>query len=128
MSKVFIGIMGLLFISFLSTINNPLKEDNIVQLAIVTVKNQAALPEDVEIEFVEKRESPIADFYMVKLLVTDADKEIPIVVYVDRACEKVIVGNLFIKGENVTLKEGGEPGIPKINLGKFEPGKTSLVY
>jgi hypothetical protein len=50
------------------------------------------------------------------------------VVYVDRPAEKVIVGTLFIKGENATLKEAGEPGIPKIGLGKFDPGKTFLTY
>lgn len=69
MSKVFIGIMGLLFISLLSTINNPLKESNIAQFAIEAVKIQAALPQEAEIKFVERRESPIPDFYMVKLLV-----------------------------------------------------------
>lgn len=108
MSKIFFGIMGLLLISLLSTINNPLRERNIVQLAIETVNIQASLPKGVEIKFVEKRESPIPNFYMVKLLALSEDREVPIVVYVDKDGEKVILGALFIKGENVTLKEAGE--------------------
>ena len=43
MSKVFFGLMALLTLSLLSTINRPLKENNIVQLAIQTVKIQADL-------------------------------------------------------------------------------------
>jgi hypothetical protein len=128
MAKVFIGIMGLLVISLLLRLNNFSRENNIVQLAIETVRIQADLPEDVEVKFVEKRESSIPDFYAVKLLAVRKDKEVPMVVYVDRPAEKVIVGTLFIKGENATLKEAGEPGIPKIDLGKFEPGKTFLTY
>ena len=128
MSKVFIGIMGLLFISLLLRINNSPREQNVVQLAIQTVKIQADLSEDAEVKLVEKRESPIPDFYMVKLLVVGKDKEVPIVVYVDRSAEKVIVGTLFIRGENVALKEAGALGIPKIDLGKLESGKTSLSY
>jgi hypothetical protein len=128
MSKVFIGIMGLLFISLLSTINNPLKENNIVQFAIETVKIQASLPEEVEVKFVEKRESPIPDFYMLKLLVIDMGKETPIVVYVDKACEKVILGTLLIRGENIAFKEAGNFIIPKIGSGPLETGKTSLSY
>jgi hypothetical protein len=128
MSKVFIGIMGLLFISFLSTVNNPLKENNIVRFAIETVKIQASLPEEVEVKFVEKRESPIPDFYMVKLLVIDMEKETPVVVYVDKACEKVILGTLLIRGENIALRDAGNLTTPKIGSGPLEAGKTSLSY
>ena len=128
MAKVFIGIMGLLFISLLLSLSNFSRENNVVQLAIQTVKTQADLSEEVEVKLVEKRESPIPDFYMVKLLVVGKDKEVPIVVYVDRSAEKVIVGTLFIGGKNVALKEAGALGIPKNDLGKLEPGKTSLSY
>ena len=128
MSKVLFGLMALLTISLLSTINRPLKENNIVQLAIQTVKIQAGLSEEVELKLVEKRESPIPDFYMVKLLAVRKGGEVPIVVYVDRSAEKVILGTLFIKGENATLREAGEPGISNIYPGKLEPGKTSLSY
>jgi hypothetical protein len=128
MPKIFFGIMGLLLISLLLGINNFAREDNIVRLAIETVKIQADLPEEVEVKFVEKRESSIPDFYMVKLLVVRMDKEVPMVVYVDRAAQKIILGNLFIRGENITLKETGDSTIPKIDVGHLEPGKTSLSY
>jgi hypothetical protein len=128
MAKVFIGIMGLLLISLLIRMNNFSRENNLVQLAIETVRIQADLPEEAEVKFVQKRESPIPDFYMVKLLVVSKDEEVPIVVYVDRSAEKVIVGTLYIKGEDVALREAREPGIPKIDLGKVELGKTSLTY
>ena len=128
MSKIFFGIMALLAISLLSTINNPLKENNVVQLAIQTVKIQGGLPEEVEVKLVDKRESPLPDFYMVQLLVVRKDREVPIVAYVDRSAEKVILGNLFIRGENITLKETGDPRLSKIGSRFFEPGKTSLSY
>lgn len=128
MSKIFLGIMALLFISLLSAINNPLRENNIVQLAIQTVRIHADLPTDAEVKLVEKRESPLPDFYMVKLLIVREDKEVPMVVYVDRSAQKVILGNLFIRGENITLKETGGPRLSKIGSRSLEPGKTSLSY
>jgi hypothetical protein len=128
MSKIFFGIMALLNVSLLSTINNPIKENNIVKLAIQTVKVQADLPEAVEVKRVDKRECPLPDFYMVKLPVVRRDGEVPIVVYVDRSAEKVILGNLFIRGENITLKETGDPRLSKMGLRSAEPEKTSLSY
>jgi len=128
MSKVFIGIMGLLFISLLLRMNHLPRENNIVQLAIKTVKIQASLPEDVTVKFIEKRESLIPDFYMVKLVVVEKDNELPIVVYVDRAAEKVILGTLFIRGENMTKREEADLRIPKVNAGQLEAAKTLLSY
>jgi hypothetical protein len=128
MSKIFLGIMALLTISLLSTINNPLKENNVVHLAIQTVRIQAGLPEEVEIKLVERRESPLPDFYAVKLVVKRKDKEVPVVVYVDRSAEKVILGNLFIRGENITLKETGDARLSKMGSMSLEPGKTFLSY
>ncbi len=128
MSKIFFGVTALMIISFLSTLNNPLKENNIVQLAIQTVKIQADLPEEVEVKFVERREGPIPDFDMVKLLVVRKDAEVPIVVYVDRSAEKVILGDLFVRGENITLKETGGTRISKNGSRLLEPGKISLSY
>jgi hypothetical protein len=128
MAKVFIGMMGLLCISLLISLNNPSRENNAVQFAIQTVKIQADLPEEVEVKLVEKRESPIPDFYMIRLLVVKKEMEIPIVVYVDRSAEKAIVGTLFIKGESATLRDAGSPGISTIPSEKLEPGKTSLSY
>ncbi|MGZ3493273.1 MAG: hypothetical protein ACXU9L_06345 [Thermodesulfobacteriota bacterium] len=124
MSKVFIGIMGLLFISLLSGINHSPKENHIVQLAIQTVRGQASLSENVTIKFVEKRESLIPDFYVVKLAVVENNNEFPVVVYVDRTAEKVILGTLFIRGENMTKREEANLGIPKANVGQLEAGKT----
>jgi len=128
MSKIFFGLMALLILSLLSTINHPLKGNNIVQLAIQTVRIQAGLSEEVELKLVEKRESPIPDFIMVKLLVVGKHGEVPIVVYVDRSAEKVILGDLFIRGENITLKETGNPRISKVGSKSLETGKTSLSY
>ena len=128
MAKVFIGIMGLLLISLLLRLNNFSRENNMVQLAIETVRIQADLPEDVEVKFVEKRESSIPDFYAVKLLIIKADNVAPTVVYVDRTADKVIVGSLFIRGENTTRREAADSGVPKIDVGYLEPGKTSLAY
>ncbi len=128
MAKVFIGIMGLLLISLRLRLNNFPRENNMVQLAIETVRIQADLSEDVEIKFVEKRESSIPDFYAVKLLVKSMDKEVPLVVYVDRAADKVIVGSLFVRGQNITRREAGDPGIQKVDAGHLETEKTSLTY
>ncbi len=88
MAKVFIGIMGLLLISLLLRLNNFSRENNMIQVAIDTVRIQADLPDDAVVKFVEKRESSIPDFYAVKLLVTRTDKEYPVVVYVDRVPTK----------------------------------------
>ena len=42
--------------------------------------------------------------------------------------DKVILGSLFVRGENITLREAGDSGIPKIDVGHLETGKTSLTY
>ena len=128
MSKVFIGIMVLLFISLLLRINHLPRENDIVQLAIQTVRIQASLPENVTVKFIEKRESLIPDFYMVKLAVAENNNEFPVVVYVDRSAEKVILGTLFIGGENMTKREEANLGIPKANVGQLEAAKTTLSY
>ncbi len=128
MSKVFIGMMGLLFISLLLRINHPPKENHIVQLAIQTVRAQASLPESVAIKFVEKRESPIPDFYVVKLAVVENGDEFPFVVYVDRSAEKVILGSLFIRGENITKREEAHRDSPKANMGQLETARANISF
>jgi len=128
MSKVFIGIMVLLFISLLLRINHLPKENHIVQLAIQTVRVQASLAENVAVKFIEKRESLIPDFYMVKLTVVENNNEFPVVVYVDRSAEKVILGTLFIRGENMTKREEANLGIPKANVEQLEAPRTTLSY
>jgi len=100
------------------------QEDRIVQMAIDTFKSQVRLPPGAEIRFLEKKESPILDFYAVKLLIILPDKEMPAIVYVDKTGEKVFIGNLFIGGENVTIKEAGPPRPKKIDMGILEMEKS----
>ena len=100
------------------------QEDRVVQAAIDTFKAQVRLPGGTEIKFLEKKESPVSDFYAVKLLIGLPDKEMPAIVYVDKAGEKVFLGNLFIKGENVSKKEAGPPRPLKIDMGLLEMGKS----
>jgi protein-disulfide isomerase len=100
------------------------QEDKIVQGAINTVKTQMRVPADIEIKFVEKKESPIPDFYAVKLMLSAPDRDIPVVVYVDREGERVIIGNLIIKGENVTQKEAGQPKPRKIDMAQMDLEKS----
>jgi protein-disulfide isomerase len=98
-----------------------------VRAAIDTFKSQVRLPQGTEIRLLEKKESPIPDFYSVKLLLVYPDKEVPVVIYVDKAGEKVIIGNLFIKGENVNTKEAGPPRSRKIDMGLLEMGKSPSI-
>ncbi len=126
MAKIFIGIMGLLLISLLLRLNHSSRENNMVELAIETVRIETGLPDDAEVKFVEKRESPIPDFCADKLLVKRTDREVPVVVYVDRGADKVVVGNLFIRGENITRREAGNPRIPKMDVGHFKIEKSRI--
>lgn len=98
--------------------------DNIGAAAINTFRSQVRLPQGTEIKFLEKKESPISDFYSVRLLIVLPDKEMPVIVYVDKTGEMVFIGNLFIKGENVTMKEAGPPRPKKIDMGLLEMGKS----
>ena len=90
--------------------------DEIARVAIETVKRQIRLPPETEIRFIEKKESQIPGFYSVKLVFSSVDKDTPVVVYVDQAGEKVFLGNLFVRGENVTSKEAGSPRTKKIDM------------
>jgi protein-disulfide isomerase len=100
------------------------QEGKIGEVAINTFRTQIRLPQGTEIKFLEKKESPIPGFYSVKLLLVYPDKEVPVVIYVDKAGEKVIIGNLFIKGENVTLKEAGPPRPKKIDMTILDMDKS----
>jgi protein-disulfide isomerase len=100
------------------------QEDKIVQVAMETFKAQIRIPPGAEIKFSEKKEAPIPGFYSVKLLVSTVDKDIPLVVYVDKSGEKVFIGNLFVKGENVTVKEAGPPRSKKIDLRSLDIEKS----
>jgi protein-disulfide isomerase len=103
------------------------QEDKIGEVAIHTFRTQIRLPPGTEIKFLEKKESPIHDFYSVKLLIVYPDKEVPAVVYVEKTGEKVFIGNLFIKGENVTMKEAGPSKPRKIDMGLLEMEKSPFV-
>lgn len=96
------------------------QEDPVAKAAIDTFRSHFRLPPGTEVKLLEKKESPIPDFYAVKLLVNLPDKEIPTIVYVDKSGEKVLIGSLFISGENVTMKEAGPPKPKKIDMGLLE--------
>ena len=118
--KVTMGMILVLVVS------NPgfSQEDQMVRAALETFKTQVRLPPGSEIKFLEKKESSIPDFYAVKFLIILPDKEMPAIVYVDKSGERVILGNLFVKGENITLKEAGPPIPRKIDMGILEMGKS----
>jgi len=124
LKKCLIGGICLLLSIFLFSQPGFSQEDKIGEVAINTFRTQIRLPPGTEIKFLEKKESPIPDFYSVKLLIVYPDKEVPVVIYVDKAGEKVIIGNLFIKGENVNAKEAGPPRSRKIDMGLLEMEKS----
>lgn len=102
-------------------------EDKIGEAAIHIFRNQVRLPQGTEIKFLEKKESPIPDFYLIKLLLIFPDKEVPVVIYTDKEGEKVIIGNLFVKGENITLKEAGPPKPKKIDMETLDMEKSPFI-
>jgi protein-disulfide isomerase len=103
------------------------QEDRVSDLAIQTFRSQVRLPQGTEIRLLEKKESPIPDFYSVKLLLVFPDKEVPAVIYVDKEGEKVFIGNLFIKGEDVTMKEAGPPRPKKIDMATLDMDKSPSI-
>jgi protein-disulfide isomerase len=82
------------------------------------------LPPGMEIRYVEKKESPVPGFYSVKLTLVGPDREIPTIIYVDKAGERVFLGTLVVKGENVTRKEAGEPKPRKVDPALLEIEKS----
>jgi len=121
LKKVMLGAATLLMVTLLASDPGLSQEDKIVQTAINTVKTQMRVPADIEIKFVDKKESPIADFYAVKLMLSAPDRDIPVVVYVDREGERVIIGNLIVKGENVTQEGSGRTEAEKDRHGPDGP-------
>jgi protein-disulfide isomerase len=117
--KLVLATIGFVFFSFILTPQTFSQEDKIAQVAIETFRTQFRLPPGAEVKFIEKKESPIPGFYSVKLSVSTQNREIPVIVYVDSAGEKVIVGNLFIRGENVSRKEAGEPKLRKMDMAQL---------
>lgn len=100
------------------------EEDPIVKAAIHTFRSQVRLPDGTDIKFVEKKQSPAPDFFAVKLIVDLPDREMPAIVYVHKDGEKVFLGNLFVKGENVTTKEAGPPKPKKIDLALLDADRS----
>ena len=103
------------------------QEDTIGAAAITTFRSQVRLPQGTEIRLVERKESPIPGFFSVKLLLIFPDKEVPVIIYVDKAGEKVIIGNLFIRDENVTLKEAGTPRLKKVDMSILDMDKSPSI-
>ena len=122
--KVVLGAAVVVLVTLVLSDPSLAQEDRIVQTAINTIKTQMRVPADIEIKFVEKKESPIADFYAIKLMLSAPDRDIPVVVYVDKEGERVIIGNLIVKGENVTQKEAGPPKPRKIDMAQMDLEKS----
>jgi protein-disulfide isomerase len=122
--KSLIGGICLLLTVFIFSQPGLSQGDKISESAINTFRSQVRLPQGTEIKLLEKKESPIPDFYSVKLLLVFPDKEVPVIIYVDKEGEKVFIGNLFIRGENVTMKEAGLPKINKIDMPLLDMDKS----
>jgi len=120
LKKTFLQVACLIFLSFSLVTQGFAQKDNIAQIAIDTVRAHMGLPPGVEIKFIEKKESPVPGFYSVKMVLLTPDKEIPIVIYVDKAGERMFLGTLVVKGENVTRKEAGEPKPRKVDPALLE--------
>jgi protein-disulfide isomerase len=103
------------------------QEDQVVQMAIDLFKSKVRLPQDTEIKFLEKTESPIPDFYSIKLLLIFPDKDVPVIIYADKAGRKVILGSLFVDGEDVTKKEAGPPRPKKIDMALLDMEKSPFL-
>jgi protein-disulfide isomerase len=124
LKKIMLGTISIVVLSLVFMGQGFTQEDKVLKIAIETAKTQMRIPREMEVKFVEKKESLIPGFYALKLTVISPDKEIPIIVYVDQTGEKVIIGNLFLKGENITRKEAGEPIARKINMGQLDLDKS----
>jgi len=127
LKKRFIGGICLLLSVFFFAQQGFSQEDKIAEMAINTFRSQVRLPQGTEIKFLEKKESPIPGLYSVKLLLLFPDKDVPVVIYVDKEGEKVFIGNLFVKGENVTTKEAGPPKPKKIDMAALDMDKSPFI-
>jgi protein-disulfide isomerase len=117
--KIFFGTLCFTLLFWILMVQGFAQEDKLVQVAIDTFRSHVRLPKEAEVKFIEKKESPIPGFYSVRLSVLIPTREVPVVVYVDSKGEMVILGNLIIKGENVTRKEAGEPKARKIDMAQL---------
>ena len=124
LKKTLLRTLLLMVLSLFLVTQGFAQKDNIAQIAIDTVKAHMGLPPGIEIKFIEKKESPVPGFYSVKLSLVTQDREIPTIVYVDKAGEKVFLGSLVVKGENVTRKEAGEPKPRRVDPSLLEMEKS----
>ena len=124
MGKFFYGFLFFLAIGLSSAIDAGAQEDRLGQAAIEAIRTHMRGAGDMEIKFIEKQESEIAGFYAVKVLIITVDKEVPRVIYVDKNGERIIFGDLFVKGENVTRKMAGNPAPRIIDLDKLAIDKS----
>jgi len=122
--KTAFWVVFLFGITLFSSLPGFAQEDKIAQVAMEYARTQFRMPKEWGIKYLGKMESQIPGFLAVRLLVSTPDREVPIVIYVDPTGEKVITGNLFIRGENVTRKEAGEPKPRKIDVGLLELEKS----
>lgn len=126
MKKIILMLIILSCFTFIFSRAVDAQEDKIVRVAIETARSHMRIPKEMEVRFVEKKKSPLSGFYSVKILVLAPDREMPVIVYVDEAGEKVILGALIIKGENVAVKEAGEARPRKFDMGQFEIEKSAI--
>lgn len=124
--KILLATCCLAMVTWVVTFQGFAQEDKIVQVAIDTFKREVRLPREAEVKFIEKKESPIPGFHSVKLSILTSNREVPVVLYVDSKGETVILGNLIIKGENVTRKEAGEPKARKIDMAQLGMDKSAF--
>jgi hypothetical protein len=103
--KSLIGGICLLLSIFLFSHPGFSQEDKVVYAAINMLNAQIQLPSIVGIKFLEKEQSPIPGFYAVKLSLSTPVNKVPIMVYVDKAGEKVILEGLYVNGENASSDE-----------------------
>ncbi len=120
LKKILFAGIGVICLSLFSIPDSYSQNDKIIKMVIETARVQMRIPKEMEVKFIEKKESPIPGFYSVKLSVFAPDREIPVILYMDQTGEKVIIGNLFVKGENVTKKEAGDPVPRKIDMSQLE--------
>ena len=120
LKKIFFAGVGVIFLSLWVAPGGYPQDDKMIKTVIETARVKMRIPKEMEVKFIEKKESPIPGFYSVKLSVFAPDREIPVIVYMDQKGEKVIIGTLFVKGENITKKEAGDPIPRKIDMGQLE--------
>jgi len=118
--KVMLGVTALVLVTVLLKRSEPGPGRQDCADAINTIKTQMRVPADIEIKIREKKESPIVDFYAIKLMLSAPDRDIPVVVYVDKEGERVIIGTSSSRVE-CDQKEAGQPKAEEDRYGPDGP-------